>query len=108
MSETACPMNRDKMKEVREWGTFILSFLTVVAIPLGYAVLHGERLEIEKEIADSYLSKTAYNEDKNRYEQERRDMQQSIGAIQGKLDSVLMEQVHLNDSIAIIKERNSK
>lgn len=94
------------MKELREWGTFALSLVTVVAIPVCYSILHSQRLEIEKEMSTDFLSKSSYLDDRNRFDQERRDMQQSIGAIQGKLDTVILEQVHINDSIAIMKERS--
>lgn len=105
-----------RLKEVREWGTFMLSLLTVVAIPIGLVVLRNQRLEIEREVTDKFLTRseyvddknltrTGYNEDKSRYEEERRNILQTIGVVQGKLDSVLFEQVRLNDSFSLIKEK---
>jgi hypothetical protein len=94
------------MKDLREWGNFAMTFIIFLAIPLCYSILRSQRLEIEKEMSEAYVSRSSYQEDKSRAEQERRDTLQSIGSIQGKLDSVFLEQVHINDSMAIMKERS--
>ena len=96
-------MDKERVKEIRSWTNLIM---TIIVCPVVYALIQGQRLQIEKEISDGFVAKTVYSEDKTRNEQERRDMQQSIGALQGKLDSVFIEQVHINDSLSMMKERN--
>lgn len=97
--------SKDRIKEWREWSTFILSFITVIAIPLGVLILNNQRLEIEREVAQSYITRSGYAEDRSRMDQDRLDMAKHIGEIQGKLDSVLLEQVRVNDNINLLKEQ---
>lgn len=92
-------------KELREWGTFILSLLTLIAIPIAAVILHSQRLELMKEVSDKYVPKEVYAEDQLRVDRDRQETRQQIGVIQGKLDSVLLEQVHLNDNITLVKEQ---
>ncbi len=98
-------INRGKLHDAREWATFILSFITVIAIPVGLLVLNNQRMEIEKEISDKFLSKTTYSEDRIRIDQSRMDEVKSIGEIQGKLNSLFLEQVRMSDNISLLKDQ---
>jgi hypothetical protein len=97
-------MTQEKIHEVREWATFILSFMTVVAIPVGLLILGNQRLSIERDIAAHYVSKESYIEDRSRAELGMHEEAKHIGEIQGKLDSLLLEQVHMNDTVSILKD----
>lgn len=96
-----------RMKEIREWGTFCLSLLTVIALPVGYVVLHNARLEIMNEVSQKYVAKDVYEKDSMRQEQERGQMQVTIGIVQGKVESIQLEQIHQADSLSMIKEQLS-
>ena len=50
-------MKGEKIKEFREWATFILTALTLVAIPMGAMVLKNQRLEIEANADSKYQTK---------------------------------------------------
>src|SRR6266566_6507630 len=97
-------MSNEKLHEIREWSTFVLSFLTVVAIPVGLLILSNQRMQIEREVGEKFVSKTDYVQDRIRFDQDRREEAKHIGEIQGKLDSLLLEQVHMNDTVSLLKE----
>lgn len=99
---------RSQLREMREWGTFGLSLVTLIAIPIGLIVLHNQRLEIEAKIGREYISRSNYTEDRTRAEQDRRETIQSIGELKGKLDTVIMEQVRMGDTLAVLKESSRK
>ncbi len=92
-------------KAFREWGTFLLSCFTALAIPGGLLILKNQRMEIEQEISASYVNKSAYIEDRARADSIRMDQAKSIGEIQGKLNSVFLEQVRMSDNISLLKDQ---
>ncbi len=98
-------ISRDKLHELREWATFILSGMTVVAIPIGLLILNNQRMAIEKEVARLYVAKDSYTEDRMRIDQSRIDEAKSIGEIQGKLNSLFLEQVRMSDNISLLKDQ---
>ncbi len=98
-------IEKSKLHELREWSTFVLSFITVVAIPIVILVLNNQRMAIEKEISEAFVSKTIYSEDRLRVDQDRREEAKSIGEIQGKLNSLFLEQVRMSDNISLLKDQ---
>jgi len=97
-----------KMREIREWATFVLSFLTVAAIPIGMLILRNVQFEIKQDISRDFVSQSSYTQDKDRLNEDRRQELQTIGVIQGKLDSMLVEQIHTSDNLALLKEQLSR
>lgn len=100
-------VDRTKLRDLREWGTFLISLVTLVAIPIGLIILRNQRLEIEQEISKGFVAKISYTEDLIRAEAERRDQRSSIGEIRGKIDNMLTEQIRMSDALAVLKERSS-
>lgn len=101
-------VDRTKLRDLREWGTFLISLVTLVAIPIGLIILRNQRLEIEQEISKGFVAKISYAEDLIRAEAERRDQRSSIGEIRGKIDNMLTEQIRMSDALAVLKERSTE
>ena len=89
-------MTSDKMKEIREWATFVLSAVTVVAIPIGILILRNQRLEIQVDEAKKYVTLDSYKTDSAVHNQE-------YGEIKGQLSAVLLEQAHQSDNLTFLK-----
>lgn len=94
----------EKYRELREWGTFWLSFATAVAIPIGLLILKNQRLEIESAVAERYVSKEAWLKDKSDLAEEDKITWKKVTEIGVKLDDIRMDQVRMQDSISSIKE----
>ena len=94
----------EKMKELREWATFGLSFITVLAIPGIWLILHNQRLEIEQEISKAYVQKSDFDSAKVRLDSVDRDNAQAVGEIRGQLNSILIQQARMEDSLSVLKD----
>lgn len=93
-------MVTEKIKEVREWATFMLSAVTVVAIPVGLLILRNQRLEILNDVAGKYVTSETYKAG-------LASQAQSYGEIKGKLDSMFIEQIHMSDNFQVLKDQIS-
>src|SRR5213595_339748 len=102
MNQNGIP--REKLHEARAWATLIMSVFTTVAIPVGWLVLSNQRMEIEKQTQQLYISKATYDSDRQHNDEDRRDEAKSIGEIQGKLNSLFLEQVRMSDNISLLKD----
>ncbi len=91
-------MISDKMKELREWGTFWMSVATVVAIPVGLLILSNQRLQIMKEVGEKYVTSETYKTG-------MAEQAKSQGKIEGKLDSMFIEQIHMSDTFQTLKDQ---
>lgn len=85
-------MPSDKVKNAREWGTFLLSLIAVVFLPIIAVVLKNQRLENERWTADNFISQKQFIDFKS--EQDKRDdkdaatVQAQISAANAKADKV--------------------
>lgn len=91
----------DKLKELREWGTFWLSLLTVICIPVGILILRNQRLEIERGVSDIYVTKAVWQEEKASAERHQTEVGQ-------KLDTILAEQIRQQSIIGSLRESIAK
>ncbi len=92
------------MKELREWGTFALSAITVLAIPAVWLVLHNQKLEIEQDVSSKYVQKMDYEANKSSLDNADRDNAKAVGEIRGQLNSILIQQARMEDSLAVLKD----
>lgn len=56
------PMASERLKEVREWGNFIITILVGIAIPVGIMVLKNEKLEIQADVREKFVAKSDFIE----------------------------------------------
>lgn len=75
------PMATERLREVREWGTFILTLLTVALIPICLLALKNQRLETLQTVSERYVSK-------DEFVLERARLQTSIDATNVRFDKV--------------------
>jgi len=62
-------MASERTKEIREWITFIGTILTVVLVPIGIIVLDRNKLQIERDAAEKFVAKEAYDKDWQSHQQ---------------------------------------
>lgn len=98
-------MSSDKVKNIREWGTFIMSAMAVLLIPIGLLILSNQRYQIEQQVAEKYVSKENFSIEKLHREDTDKDQWQKIGELSGKLDTVILNQARQGESLAGIKEQ---
>lgn len=91
-------MASEKLKEAREWLTFGLSFLTMLAIPIGLLILNNQKMVIEREIEEKYVNKETFN-------QMRSTWDSGLGELRGSINAMLIQQAHLQDAQESLKEK---
>lgn len=105
----------DKAKEWREWGTFWLSGLAVLVIPVGALILKNQRLEMEQGFASNYVTKQTFENQKlaveKTFESEKQEVNKQVqetwkklGETNGKLDSVLIQQAQMSTILQDLRE----
>lgn len=82
----------ERIKEIREWGNFVLTAVVAVGFPICILVLHNQRLEIEKAADQKYVDvdrfsrfETATNNKLDRIADSMEGVQRDVAAIQGRL-----------------------
>jgi len=97
-------MQPDKLEAIRKWGTFCMAATSALGVPLCFLVLTNQRLQIEKVIADSYINKSQYIEDRGRLERADQEQWRKVTELGVKIDEVLIKQVRMEDSLSMVKE----
>lgn len=95
-------MASEKMKEAREWSTFIVTVLTGIGLPLFYFLiaitLKNQRLEIQADAKDRFVHKEDFNIVQHTWDT-------SLGEVRGSLNAIIIQQTHQSDAIENLKEK---
>lgn len=97
-------MATEQMKEWREWGTFALTLLTVVAIPVGALILRNQRLEIAAECDHKYATQAMVTAERAEREAGDQSTWRRLGETNGKLDTVIVQQASMLQTVLDLKE----
>jgi len=107
-AEAADKSMTEKLKELREWGTFFLTLLTLVAVPVLALVLRNQRLEMQQEADKKYVTQEAFRleqVDRQTADKAIEDKTwQKIGETNGKLDSVIVQQATMMQTLVDLRE----
>lgn len=78
----------EKIKEAREWITFAVSIVVIPLLWVAKVEVHNQRLEMGAEIAKTYVSQDAFNEEKKKLEGADQRVWEQVGITNGKLDEL--------------------
>lgn len=97
-------MPSEKTREIREWLTFGISALTLIAIPVGLLILRNQRLEIERDFGQEYVHKALFVDHMNRMDGADKLAMEEIGKLNGKVDVMLSHQQHMDASLTSLRD----
>jgi hypothetical protein len=97
-------MPPERSTNIRDWVTNIASVITMLLVPLGYIILDRQKLQIEHDASQLYTEKQEFNQRMLVQDATDKAMWNKIGELTGKLDTIVIGQAHLEDSVAAMKE----
>lgn len=112
-------MASERAKEIRDWVTFVVSVLTLVLIPFGYLVLDRQRLQIEKDISLTYVSRdqmtahqlweteqhTGLDKDNQRTKEQLTKFDGKLDALSIKLDATIQGQAVAQQQMNSVQDK---
>jgi hypothetical protein len=97
-------MKSELLKELREWGTFGVTILTPVVVWIFHTEIKNQRLEINAEIATSYVSHKEYEGEIRKLEGNDSDLARKWGETNGKLDTIGITAATTLQTVSDLKE----
>ena len=101
-------MANERLEEARKWVTTVSSVAAVVLIPIvGYTfsiTVKNLKLEIERDVAQSYLTKATFSDEKSSHDKTDQVLWKKLTEISSDVRVISNEQVREQDGIASLKE----
>lgn len=96
-------MMNERIREVRDWINLVLTFLTVLIVPIGLLILKDQRLEIMDQVRHEYIPRDIYTADREVAKADNARLATDVTDINVKLDHIQINIARLMDA-AKLKE----
>lgn len=94
-------MATERIQNYREWATLIISFLTLLGIPVGGLILRNQRLEIRDEMHREYVAIETYRAGITSTAAENAALKAQIEALSAKMDRLQITMVRVTDAVKL-------
>jgi hypothetical protein len=92
-----------KVDSVLKWGTFLMSFLAVIAIPIGVLVLRDQRYQIAEDNRKVFMTIESFRDWKGNHDVAGRSDEQRVEKLEMKIDRIGMKIDTLSVTLAAVQ-----
>lgn len=89
------------MKEFRAWANLLLTFLTVLIVPIGLLVLKNQRLEIIDEMRKQFVAVEVYHLNLSTIAAENASLKSEISLLSSKIERQTVTLARVVDAIKL-------